>query len=571
MDDKHADVMRLLALAQSGQREQALCLADEQLRIAEDPGMLYARAVALHSIGDHDGAAQTAERILALTADGEITGTTAIGTAGAIGTVGIGAAKTGTVPTEATPARPAQAEMAGWRSIALPFRAWQHLLLNESNSEINRQTVDLESILHDLAQAEAMLSKDVSDGFTLATAHTCLGNGYHELRLYELARPNYEAAFAAATARPDEVVVDRAVASQLNLATMHLNWSVELDRIRDSVGAREKSLIAARHAAMAQEYAAATADTQPYAAHANLLMACADPSRGNEGQGVERLRDALDALQGRGLRESPAYALPFLARALDRAGQHSEALEVAQQAISELPEDATWMVASAAYHTHATLLAQSGSDSVRAALAYGDRLAETMWRQRLRTLHDVTSMQFVERVTLERDRVQVLANTDALTGVGNRRAFDVRMAQLGTSAADEVAMIVVDVDRLKAVNDAGGHEAGDLTLQAVAGALTSQVRLGDLVARLGGDEFVAVLEGIDRAAAAGLATRMVDAVTAALGSTISVSVGVATGPASEAGPSLLRAADRAMYAAKRDGGVAVTAPQPAITDQSLTG
>ena len=64
---------------------------------------------------------------------------------------------------------------------------------------------------------------------------------------------------------------------------------------------------------------------------------------------------------------------------------------------------------------------------------------------------------------------------------------------------------------------------------------------------------------------------MVDAVSAALGSTITVSVGVATDPASEAGPSLLRAADRAMYEAKRDGGVAVTAPQPAITDQSLTG
>lgn len=517
---RHADVIRLLRLAQTGHREQALVQADDQLRVRESPGLLYARAVALHSVGDHDGAAVTAERILVLAAG------------------------------EVMPAPSAVDEMAGWRSIALPFRAWQRLLLRENSS----QTFDLESILHDLTQAEAMLDKEVSDRFILATAHTCLGNGYHELRLYELAAPNYEAAFYAATAHPGHVVADRAVASQLNLATMHLNWSVELERVRDSVGAHEKSAIAARHAAVAQQYA--TDETEPYAAHAGLLLACAEPDRAAARQVVQRIRAALAVLKGRGLRESPAYALPFLARALNRAGQHSEALKVAEQAIGALPEDATWMVASAAYHTHAVLLAESGSESVRAALAYGDQLAETMWRQRLRTLHDVTSMQSMERVTLERDRVQVLANTDALTGVGNRRAFDVRMAEIRRAAEGcdvSVTMIAVDVDRLKAVNDARGHEAGDRTLKAVAGALTSQMRSGDLIARLGGDEFVAVLVGIDRAAADHSAQRVVNAVSAALGPTVTVSVGVATGPGSEAGAALLHSADRAMYAAKRAG------------------
>ncbi|MGI8626375.1 MAG: diguanylate cyclase domain-containing protein [Geodermatophilaceae bacterium] len=529
MDDSFAEVIRLLRLAQTGEREQALILADEQLRAGESPGVLYARAVTLHSLGDHDGAARSAERMLGLTA--------------------------GT-------------EMTGWRSIALALRAWQHLLLIDTNGQL----FDLESILHDLAEAEAMVSDGVFDGFVLSTAHTCLGNGYHELRLYELARPNFEAAFAAATARPDEIVVNRAVSSQLNLATMHLNWSMELHRIGDSGGSREKSVIAARHAAMAQEYAT-TDDTQSYADHAGLLLACAVSSFGNEGREAEGIRDALKVLEGRGLRETRGYALPFLARALGRVGQHTEALEVATQAISALPADATWMVASAAYHTQATLLVESGSDSARAALAYGDQLAETMWRQRLRTLHDVRARQFVERVTQERDRIQVLANTDALTGVGNRRAFDVRIAELAASDSDsaEVALIVVDVDRLKAVNDAGGHEAGDRALQAVAGALTSQVRAGDLVARLGGDEFVAVLVGMDRAAAGEVAQRMVDAVSAALSSTVTVSLGVATGPAAEAGSSLLRAADRAMYAAKRSRRVVMTGSQPVVADQSRTG
>jgi len=528
MEDSLADVMRLLGLAQTGHREQALAMADERLRLAESPGMLYARAVALHSIGDHDQAAATAERMLTITAS------------------------------------PKEGVAAGWRSVALAFRAWQHLLLGTKGS-------DLESILHDLAQAESMLSSDDIDAFALATGHTCLGNGYHELRLYELARPNFEAAFTAATAGPGEVVVERAVASQLNLATMHLNWSMELHRIRDSEGAQEKGVIAARHAALAEEYAN-TGDTQLYAAHATMLRACADSVRGDDGSVVDQIRDALKVLEGRGLRESPAYALPFLARALGRAGQRTEALRVAKRAIDALPEDATWMVASAAYHTHATLLAEFGSESARAALAYGDQLAETMWAQRLRTLHDVSSKQFLERVLLERDRVQVLANTDALTGLGNRRAFDVRMAEFGTSTPDSarVALIVVDVDRLKAVNDSHGHEAGDQTLKAIAGALTSQVRSGDLIARLGGDEFVAVLEGMDRGAAGEVAERMVEAVSGAVGSTVTVSLGVATGPASEAGSSLLRAADRAMYAAKRKKRVVMTGPQPAVEEQSRT-
>ncbi len=575
MDDSLAQVLRLLRLAQAGQPEQALVQADEQLRAGGPMGVQYARAVALHCLGDHESAAAAAERMLAITAGrGAIAGT--IGTA-TIGTATIGTATIGTaipgpaVTGEATVTTAAAslspAETAGWQSIALSFRASQHMLL----SELNPQVFDVESTLHDLAQAEAALSNDVTDGFVLSTAHTGLGHGYHDLRLYELALPHYEAALEVSLTHSAEIAVMTAVTSQLNLAELHLNWSVELHRIRETGRARDKSATAARHAALAQEYAS-TDDARSYAASAALLAACAD-STGPPEQVVDRIREGLQAVEGHGLREIRAFALPFLAWALDRAGRLPEALQVAAEACEALPTDATWMLTSAAYHTRAALLARSGSDSARAGLAYGDQLAKTMWRQRLRTLHNARSVQILERVTLERDRVNVLAHTDALTGVGNRRAFDVRVAELSRSAPDpaELAMIVVDVDRLKAVNDAGGHEAGDLTLQAVAGALTGQVRAGDLVARLGGDEFVAVVEGVDRAAAAALAARMVDAVSAALGSLVTVSVGVATGPSSEAGADLLRAADRAMYAAKRAGRVAASDADRPRLDQSRTG
>lgn len=538
MDDGHAEVIRLLRLAQAGQPELALAQADEQLGAEESLGILFARAVALHCLGAHQAAVGAAELMLAIT----------VGRAGTTGRPTTGAATTRATTDTTAFGAAGEPETAGWQSTALSFRAWQHMLL----SEIDPQAFDLESTLQDLAQSEAALSDDVADGFVLATAHTSLGHSYYALRLYELALPHYQAAFDAARTRSAEDAVTTVVTSQLNLAELHLNWSVELHRIRETARAQDKSAIAARHAALAQEYAS-TDETRDYAASAALFAACADSGGAAPEKVVERIREGLRAVDGRGLREDRAFALPFLAWALDRAGRLPEALQAATEACEALPEDATWMLTSAAYHTRAALLARAGSDSARAGLAYGDQLAKTMWRQRLGTLHNARSAQILERVTLERDRVQVLAHTDALTGVGNRRAFDVRVAELGRSAADssEVAMLVVDVDRLKAVNDAGGHEAGDRTLQAVASALTGQVRAGDLVARLGGDEFVAVVEGADRAAATALAARMVDAVSVALGSAVTISVGVASGPASEAAAGLLHAADRAMYTAKR--------------------
>ncbi len=565
MDESLAEVIRLLRIAQAGQPEQALVRADESLASGESLRMLYVRAVALHCLGDHDGAVTTAELMLAITATRVTTSTSGLTTAGATMT-GSWIAEMSAVAAPPD-AFGAEVETAGWQSIALSFRATQHMLL----SELNPQVFDMETTLQDLGQAEAALSNGVTDGFVLATAHTGLGHGYHALRLYELALPQYEAALEASLSHSADVAVMTAVTSELNLAELHLNWSVELHRIRETDRARDKSSTAARHAALAQEYAS-TDDTRLYAATAALLAACAD-STGAPEEVVVRIREGIHDVKDHGLRESRAFALPFLAWALDRAGRLPEALGVAAEACDALPADATWMLISAAYHTRAALLARSGSDSARAGLAYGDQLAKTMWRQRLRTLHNARSVQILERVTLERDRVNVLAHTDALTGVGNRRAFDVRVAELGLASAEnsEVTMIVVDVDRLKAVNDAGGHEAGDLTLQAVASALTGQVRAADLVARLGGDEFVAVVQGVDRADATALAARMIDAVSAALGPTVTVSVGVATGPASEAGAGLLRSADRAMYAAKRAGRASESATEATALGQSLTG
>lgn len=145
------------------------------------------------------------------------------------------------------------------------------------------------------------------------------------------------------------------------------------------------------------------------------------------------------------------------------------------------------------------------------------------------------------------------AETDPLTGLANRRALS---RTLERQAGRAIAILAVDIDHFKRVNDEHGHDAGDRVLRELAERLTGAVRDGDLVVRSGGEEFVVILPNGKESAAAMVAHRIVTAARArpfALrGSSlpVTVSVGHAVGPA---GPELLRRADEALYAAKAAG------------------
>ena len=86
------------------------------------------------------------------------------------------------------------------------------------------------------------------------------------------------------------------------------------------------------------------------------------------------------------------------------------------------------------------------------------------------------------------------ATTDPLTKVGNRRAFEERLGEM-TGAT---AVIAIDVDHLKPLNDEFGHEAGDMLLVEVARTLRAQLRAGDQLLRIGGDEFVSIMDATTR-------------------------------------------------------------------------
>ncbi|MGH2378145.1 MAG: diguanylate cyclase, partial [Candidatus Limnocylindria bacterium] len=168
------------------------------------------------------------------------------------------------------------------------------------------------------------------------------------------------------------------------------------------------------------------------------------------------------------------------------------------------------------------------------------------------------------------EEAQRLAITDALTGLFNTRYFTTRLAeelQRAQRYAHEIALIIVDSDALKLVNDRTGHAAGNELLVALARTVRQHVRASDLLARFGGDEFVILQPETDLASAKATAERIRAAAYAAsdaAGVERSVSVGVATFPVSAAdADSLFRAADDALYRAKRAGKNRVEAAPPA--------
>ena len=152
---------------------------------------------------------------------------------------------------------------------------------------------------------------------------------------------------------------------------------------------------------------------------------------------------------------------------------------------------------------------------------------------------------------------------DALTGLPNRRGFDERLAEVlrrRDAEGGSAALLFIDLDGFKPLNDLFGHGFGDSVLHAVAQRLRALVRAPDTVARLGGDEFVVLLQEVaNPAAAEAVARAVVAALTAPLqlaqrSAQLGASVGLALYPQDGPGARLLAAADAAMYEAKRGGG-----------------
>jgi diguanylate cyclase (GGDEF)-like protein/PAS domain S-box-containing protein len=146
---------------------------------------------------------------------------------------------------------------------------------------------------------------------------------------------------------------------------------------------------------------------------------------------------------------------------------------------------------------------------------------------------------------------------DPLTGLANRARFEERLERV--SGDTDTAVLFIDLDNFKTVNDSLGHGAGDHFLSEVARRLTTCVRMGDIVARMGGDEFAVLISGIDaQIRAPRIAERILRELAAPIelerrAITPSASIGIACGDSAQSAQDILRDADLALYEAKRSG------------------
>jgi len=165
------------------------------------------------------------------------------------------------------------------------------------------------------------------------------------------------------------------------------------------------------------------------------------------------------------------------------------------------------------------------------------------------------------------DRLAAMATTDLLTGLANRGHFTATLARELRRAeryATPLAILMIDVDHLKRINDAGGHRAGDQALARIGASIRESVRATDIPARYGGDEFAVLLPHTAAADAAVLAERIRARAHLLIGDIpLSVSIGIAD--TDDGGASaLVSRADAALYASKATGRDRISvAPKPA--------
>lgn len=182
--------------------------------------------------------------------------------------------------------------------------------------------------------------------------------------------------------------------------------------------------------------------------------------------------------------------------------------------------------------------------------------------KKLRFANDRLQSQLIE-IGLLQSKLRSQAIRDPLTELFNRRYLDETLDRELARATREnypVCVIMMDIDHFKKVNDTYGHEAGDLILKALADALSTRNRRGDFTCRFGGEEFVIVMPNIDvdtasqRAEGLRLILNSLEVSYGIFHLSVTISMGIACYPANgEDRESILRAADRAMYAAKKAG------------------
>ncbi len=403
----------------------------------------------------------------------------------------------------------------------------------------------------ELARATVLLEVGSGSPLERVVAHNRCASAHVQRGLWELADEQYS---AAETLLPQCGETRYSAAIRFNRAEVFLDWACALREIEPEDAPSLRELCSSGLATVA---AAKKDPSMPERWRGELIviatLLAALAGEDNSAVARELLAGGTVSAEYEGhLHLAVALAYPCVSG--DEAAREVE-LAVAQlDPADHQPEHELALRVAAELES-----TRSEGPMATAGMRYGQRQVEQRWGTRLSSLAAVQSLIDSERLVAEREMLRRDVFIDELTGLSNRRGFQAYVSGLAIRGVECVAVLMVDVDYFKRVNDQFGHAAGDETLAKLGRILAGSVRQGDNAARLGGDEFALVLAGADLGAASSRANVLLEEIGTASWSDIDpslkvrASIGVAAGP--PAGIDRLAAkADLAMYEAKAAGG-----------------
>ena len=365
-------------------------------------------------------------------------------------------------------------------------------------------------LLADASRAVALLDDNSQPALDRCTGYVVAAAAFNTLRLWELVDDLYTQ--AQELGEHCEVPA-MAAAIAVNRVLTRVEWALAL--IENGEAAEGRARLAEAAAAVP---AALALDLPPLwrrnVEALDLVARLLDGGRPKELlPDLERLRRSLE-------QDGDVEVLPLLdasvALALWRAGDQLAAIAACDRLA--LPASASSGSQSLSSWVRAEVLGGVDSSvSVRAQAAHAALLGRLRWQSRQAVLVAAQTQIRAERWGADHDRLVHAANTDPLTGLQNRRAFDGWLTQEQPSGPRVTALLLIDVDEFKRVNDGHGHDSGDEVLRRIGSLLLSAVRPGDLAVRHGGDEFAVLFTdaGLTRSAAEHRARGLLEAIVTA--------------------------------------------------------
>ncbi len=430
------------------------------------------------------------------------------------------------------------------------------------------------------ARALALLEDETQRPLDRSMGYVVAGAAFNSLSLWELVDDLYDRAIELGPVAED---AKHLAAVVVNRVIIRLEWGLAQLQYGD--------VAEGLHTLRLAEAAVPAALAMPLRPlWERDVHGCADMVRALTGPLDDDLLAALAEHRVVMEREDDVEILPLLravhAFALLRAGRLAEAESAIGDVASVGTPSASSGVPTFPLWVRAELCAaRDPSPAIAAQRAYAVAVSRLLWESRAGVLAAAHAQIAIERRRAEHERLTRDVLTDTLTGLHNRRSFESWLSESGdeASAAGVTALMLIDLDDFKRINDTFGHGVGDDVLRRIGEIMRSLTRAGDVAVRQGGDEFALILRGSDitEQTVAERAQRLSDTVAAALwhevadGLRVRVSIGFALGrlgtgdrlvlaalERGAGGPvpdadlitdtdTLYRAADAALYRAKR--------------------